>query len=98
MGLKLHNGLNIERLNDRKKLLMDMDRHQKAITESTKGKQYSLQEEMAFSMLTSPTLRTAAGYQCRNTRSSRSIWTPSVWPEPVTGSSTRGTRNACHSM
>ncbi|MCA9040311.1 MAG: DUF1501 domain-containing protein [Planctomycetaceae bacterium] len=58
-GLELHNGLNIERLNDRRKLLQDMDRQQKAITESTKGKQYSLQEEMAFSMLTSPTLRTA---------------------------------------
>ncbi|QDU82137.1 hypothetical protein Pla110_38920 [Polystyrenella longa] len=56
-GLALHDGLNIERLNDRKQLLLDMDRQQRAINESSQGKQYSLQQEMAFSMLTSPTLK-----------------------------------------
>lgn len=56
-GLNLYDGLNINRLNDRRKLLSDMDSAQRAIGESYEGKQYALQQDIAFSMLTSPKLK-----------------------------------------
>lgn len=58
-GLSLIDGLTINRLNDRRKLLQKIDRQQRAIIASKEGQKYGSQQEVAFSMLTSNKLKGA---------------------------------------
>lgn len=58
-GLALHEGLNLERLGHRQKLLQDLDAQQRAVSEAAASQKFTMQQELAFSMLTSPTLKTA---------------------------------------
>lgn len=56
-GLSLLDGLSVERLDDRRKLLQDIDRGQEGVTTSLQGRKYTSQQEVAFSMLTSSSLK-----------------------------------------
>jgi len=58
-GLSPIDGLNIERLNNRRKLLANVDRGHEGVNTSRQGLKYSSQQELAFSMLTSSKLKTA---------------------------------------
>ncbi|MBD3673542.1 MAG: DUF1501 domain-containing protein [Planctomycetaceae bacterium] len=58
-GLTLLDGLSISRLESRRNLLASIDRQQQAVNNSRQGTKYSLQQELAFSMLTSPKLKNA---------------------------------------
>ena len=58
-GLSLIDGLNIDRLNNRRKLLRQIDRQQEAVNASSEGKKFSDTQQLAFSMLTSSKLKKA---------------------------------------
>ena len=58
-GLSLIEGLNASRMSGRRKLLRDIDRGPQGVEESPQGRKYSEQQNLAFSMLTSSTLKTA---------------------------------------
>jgi hypothetical protein len=58
-GLSLIDGLNVERLNQRQKLLQRIDARQKAVAESSEGRKFGSTQELAFSMLTSSKLKGA---------------------------------------
>lgn len=58
-GLSLIDGLNVERLNQRHKLLKKIDARQKAVAESSEGRNFGSTQELAFSMLTSSKLKGA---------------------------------------
>lgn len=56
-GLSLIDGLNVSRLNNRKKLLRKIDRQQAAVIASAPGQKFADEQELAFSMLTSSKLK-----------------------------------------
>jgi hypothetical protein len=58
-GLSLIDGLNADRLNNRRKLLQNIDGGQEGVNTSPQGRRYSSQQELAFSMLTSSKLKDA---------------------------------------
>ena len=58
-GLSLIDGLTVDRLDHRRQLLRDIDRSQQSLDASRQGLKYTSQQELAFSMLTSPGLKTA---------------------------------------
>ncbi|MFQ5733825.1 MAG: DUF1501 domain-containing protein, partial [Planctomycetaceae bacterium] len=58
-GLSLIDGLNVERLNDRRRLLQQIDRQQVAVNASAQGRKWGGERELAFSMLTSSKLKRA---------------------------------------
>lgn len=58
-GLTLLEGLNIERLNNRRRLLQSIDHYQTGVDSSPQGRKYTSQQELAFSILTSSKLKTA---------------------------------------
>lgn len=58
-GLKLLEGLSIERLDDRLELLQTLNDHRHALDASARGQQFSNQQQSAYSMLTSAKLARA---------------------------------------
>lgn len=58
-GLSLIDGLSIKRLDNRRKLLQNIDRRQEGVNASPQGRRYSSQQELAFSLLTSSKLKKA---------------------------------------
>jgi Protein of unknown function (DUF1501) len=58
-GLSLIDGLNVERLNQRHKLLRKIDGRQRAVAESSECRKFGSTQELAFSMLTSSKLKGA---------------------------------------
>jgi len=58
-GLSLIDGLNVGRLNNRRKLLTNFDRGHEGVNMSRQGLKYNSQQDLAFSMLTSSKLKTA---------------------------------------
>ncbi|MFV1992186.1 MAG: DUF1501 domain-containing protein, partial [Acidimicrobiales bacterium] len=58
-GLSLIDGLTIRRLDNRRKLLANIDQQQAAVVASQSGRKFTTQQEVAFSMLTSSNLKTA---------------------------------------
>jgi hypothetical protein len=58
-GLSLIDGLDASRMNGRRKLLQSIDRGPEGVEESLQGRKYSEQQDLAFSMLTSSTLKSA---------------------------------------
>ncbi len=58
-GLSLIDGLSVERLDNRRKLLENIDRQQQVVNTSLPGRKYSSQQELAFSLLTSSKLKQA---------------------------------------
>jgi hypothetical protein len=58
-GLSLVDGMSVTRLDNRRELLQSIDRQQDGVNASRQGRKYTAQQELAFSMLTSSTLKTA---------------------------------------
>ena len=58
-GLSLIDGLSVGRLDNRRKLLADIDRGHEGVNASRQGLKYNSQQNLAFSMLTSSKLKTA---------------------------------------
>ena len=58
-GLSLIDGLTIRRLDDRRKLLANIDSQQASVVASQSGRRFTTQQEVAFSMLTSSKLKHA---------------------------------------
>lgn len=58
-GLSLLDGLSMSRLKDRQQLLQTIDAHQRSVGESSQDAKYTNEQELAFSMLTSSTLKSA---------------------------------------
>jgi len=58
-GLSLIDGMNASRMNGRRKLLQNIDRGPVGVVESQQGRDYSQQQDLAFSMLMSSTLKSA---------------------------------------
>ena len=58
-GLSLIEGLDLSRLNNRRRLLQHIDNRQQAVSASPQGRKYTDQQAAAFSMLTSSKLRKA---------------------------------------
>lgn len=66
-GLNPIAGLSVDRIDDRRKLLSNIDRFQARIEESTAGSKYASQQEVAFSMLTSSKLKVALDVNAEST-------------------------------
>jgi len=58
-GLSLIEGLSVQRLDNRRALLRDIDRGREGVTTSRQGRKYASQQDVAFSMLTSSNLKEA---------------------------------------
>jgi len=56
-GLSLIDGLSVSRLDDRRKLLQNIESQQASLKASRPGKKYSTQQDLAFSLLTSSKLK-----------------------------------------
>lgn len=62
-GLSLIDGLSVVRLGERRRLLDDINRQRDSLTASEQGLKYGDEQERAFSMLTSPKLRSGLDIQ-----------------------------------
>ncbi len=58
-NLSLIDGLSVSRLEQRRTLLKNIERHQRGVETSPQGRKYTNEQELAFSMLTSSNLKTA---------------------------------------
>lgn len=58
-GLSLIDGLTVDRLNDRRRLLTRIDQQQAQLTRTVSGQKLATDQERAFSLLTSPRLKGA---------------------------------------
>ncbi|MFP6769621.1 MAG: DUF1501 domain-containing protein [Planctomycetaceae bacterium] len=67
-GLTLIDGMSIGRLDDRRKLLSNIDRQQIALEESLSGIKYTNEQQTAFSMLTSSKLKAALDINAESTK------------------------------
>ncbi len=58
-GLSLIDGLSVTRLEDRRRLLQDINRQEETLAASTQARKFNHEQDRAFSLLTSPSLKTA---------------------------------------
>lgn len=58
-GLSLMDGLSVTRLEDRRRLLQDINRQEESLAASAQARKFNHEQDRAFSLLTSPSLKTA---------------------------------------